>query len=53
MCTTMPTAEFCKKLLNGEVKSHAPKISEMSEMEKKVNFARTRREETANSFGEE
>ena len=33
--------------------SYAPKISEMSNMEKKVHFARTRREQTANSFGEE
>jgi len=49
----MPTTEFCKKLLKGEIKSHAPKISEMSNMEKKVHFARTRREQTANSFGEE
>lgn len=49
----MPTAEFCKKLMEGKVSHRAKKISEMSEMEKRAHFARTKREETANSFGEE
>lgn len=49
----MPTAEFAKKLMEGKVKHHAKSISEMSEMEKKVHFARAKREQTANSFGEE
>jgi hypothetical protein len=49
----MPTAEFAKKLMEGKVKPRAKRIDEMSEMEKKVHFARTKREQTANSFGEE
>jgi len=51
--TKMPTEEFCKSLLEGKVKHCSKKISEISEMEKKVHFARTAREKTANSFGEE
>lgn len=46
----MPTAEFCKKLLNGEVKSHAPKISEMSAKDRAIHFARTKREETDRAY---
>jgi len=49
----MPTQEFCNKLMNGSVKHHTKSIAEMSDMEKKVHFTRTKREQTANSFGEE
>jgi len=46
----MPTAEFCKKLLKGEVKSYAPKISEMSPKEQRIHAARTKREEAEREY---
>lgn len=41
----MVTQEFAAKLMAGKVKFHAPTIDEMSPIERRIHFARTKHEE--------
>lgn len=47
---SMPTAEFCKKLLKGEVKTQALKVSEMGKKERSIHIARNKREEADRAY---